>query len=246
MNKPDGILVFLHQNRGLMQFGHISNFVDDIKLHRIDWKNRLELEAVLKRVQPDEVYHLASSSNVKQSYWFAEDSLDSIYLNTLRMLDGILNCVQKDVKFFHPSSGEMFGSVLTGEINEDTPFRPCSPYAISKACAHWIVATYRETHDLFACNGIMFNHESPRRDKTFVTRKITDAVAKIFVGKQQLLELGNLDAFKDWGHSRDYTEAMWRMLQRGEPDDYVIATGESHTVREFVHEAFRFAGVDIR
>jgi GDPmannose 4,6-dehydratase len=197
-------------------------------------------------VQPDEVYNLGSQSHVKVSFFQPEYTADCVATGTLRILEAARDYEGhsgKKLKFYQAGSSEMFGSSAPPQA-ESTPFRPRSPYAASKVAAHWYSVNYREAYGLFVCNGILFNHESPRRGETFVTRKITRAVGRIKIGLQSKVYLGNLDASRDWGFAGDYVEAMWLMLQQDKPDDYVVATGISHTVREFVEAAFSRAGLD--
>jgi len=201
------------------------------------------LSKILRTIKPDEVYNLAAQSHVRVSFDIPEYTADSVALGTLRLLEAIRHENLK-TKFYQASSSEMFGKVLSVPQNEDTPFNPRSPYACAKVFAHHIAKTYRDAYGMFICSGILFNHESPRRGETFVTKKITKAVARIKLGKQQHLYLGNLEAKRDWGYAPEYVEAMWRMLQHNEPDDYVIATGETHSVQEFVEEAFSSVGLN--
>ena len=212
-------------------------------LHNGDLSDSGQLAHLVYNIQPDEVYHLGAQSHVRVSFDMPEYTGDITALGTTRLLDAIRRSGIK-TKFYQASSSEMFGSVPPPQ-NEDTPFCPRSPYAAAKVYAYWMVANYREGYKMFACNGILFNHESPRRGETFVTRKITMAASRIICGLQRKLYLGNLDAKRDWGYAGDYVEAMWLMLQQKAPDDYVIATGESHSVREFVEMAFREAGIGI-
>jgi GDPmannose 4,6-dehydratase len=217
-------------------------------LHHGDLADGAVLRRVLERVAPDEVYHLAGQSHVKVSFEEPEYTTDIVTLGTLRLLEAVRDCVDRtgsDIRVFQAGSSEMYGA---GEApqNEDTPFKPRSPYAIGKVAAHWLAVNYREAYGLFVANGILFNHESPRRGETFVTRKITRAVGRIVAGMQEKLYLGNLEARRDWGFAGDYVESMWQMLQADEPDDYVIATGESHSVRDFVEAAFQMQGMDWR
>jgi GDPmannose 4,6-dehydratase len=198
---------------------------------------------LLYRLQPDEIYHLGAQSHVLVSFEVPEYTGDVTALGTVRLLDAIRESGIK-AKFYQASSSEMFGKVAETPQRETTPFRPCSPYGCAKLYAYWTAANYRDGYGIFACNGILFNHESPRRGETFVSRKITRAVARIEAGLQQRLYLGNLDARRDWGYAPEYVEAMWRMMQLDEPDDFVIATGETHSVREFVQLAFDYAGLD--
>lgn len=227
----DVVLPDLHERdaRLFLHFGDLSDSTSLIKL--------------LYRLQPDEIYHLGAQSHVRVSFDIPEYTGDVTALGTARLLEGIRE-TGIQTKFYQASSSEMFGRVAEVPQRETTPFRPCSPYACSKLYAYWLTVNYRESYKMFACNGILFNHESPRRGETFVTRKITRAVARIKAGVQQKLYLGNLDAMRDWGYAPEYVEAMWRMMQTDKPDDFVIATGEMHTVREFVEVAFGRAGLD--
>jgi GDPmannose 4,6-dehydratase len=211
-------------------------------LHYGDMTDATSINRLVDEIQPDEVYNLAAQSHVKVSFEIPEQTSDVDAVGTIRLLDAIRHS-RRPVRFYQASSSEMFGSSPPPQ-NESTPFRPRSPYAAAKLCAYWTCVNYREAYRMFAVNGILFNHESPRRGETFVTRKVTRAVARILAGKQQLLYLGNLDARRDWGYAPDYVRAMWQMLQQREPDDYVVATGETHTVREFVELAFRHVGLD--
>ena len=212
-------------------------------LHYGDIADSTNLIKLLYRIQPDEVYHLAAQSHVRVSFDIPEYTGDVTGLGTIRLLEAIRE-VGLQTRFYQAGSSEMFGLVQEVPQNETTPFYPRSPYGAAKVYAHWITVNYRESYGLYACNGILFNHESPRRGETFVTRKITRAVAQIKAGLQDKLYLGNLDAKRDWGYAKEYVEAMWLMLQQEKPDDYVIATGETHSVREFLHEAFSHAGLD--
>src|SRR5690349_5180570 len=199
---------------------------------------------VLYIVQPDEIYNLAAQSHVRVSFDIPEYTCDITANGALRLLEGIRRIGLK-TRFYQASSSEMYGSAPPPQ-NECTPFRPRSPYACSKLFAHTITANYRESYNLFACSGILFNHESPRRGETFVTRKIARAAARIQMGLESKLYLGNLEARRDWGYAPEYVEAMWTMLQQDRPDDYVIGTGEAHSVREFVEIAFAHVGLDWR
>lgn len=212
-------------------------------LHYGDIADSTNLIKLLYRIQPDEVYHLAAQSHVRVSFDIPEYTGDVTGLGTIRLLEAIREVGLK-TRFYQAGSSEMFGLVQQVPQNETTPFYPRSPYGAAKVYAHWITVNYRESYGLFACNGILFNHESPRRGETFVTRKITRAVAQIQAGLQDKLYLGNLEAKRDWGYAKEYVEAMWLMLQQETPDDYVIATGETHSVREFLHEAFSQVGLD--
>ncbi|RLG27905.1 GDP-mannose 4,6-dehydratase [Methanosarcinales archaeon] len=212
-------------------------------LHYGDLSDSGQLTNLVYNVQPDEIYHLAAQSHVRVSFDMPEYTGDVTGLGTIRILEALRRSGIK-ARFYQASSSEMFGSAPAPQ-NERTPFQPRSPYAAAKVYAYWMVRNYREGYNLFACNGILFNHESPRRGETFVTRKITRAVARIRYGLQDKLYLGNLDARRDWGYAPDYVKAMWLMLQQDNPDDYVIATGESHSVREFCELAFKEAGIEI-
>ena len=199
---------------------------------------------LIKEYNPDEIYNLAAQSHVKVSFETPEETMTSIATATLRMLEAI-RILNPSIKFYQASSSEMFGDNPEYPQNENTKLMPASPYACAKVFAHNICNNYRKSYGLFICSGILFNHESPRRGETFVTRKITIAAAKIKLGLQEKLYLGNLDAKRDWGHAQDYVYAMWLMMQQEKPDDYVIATGETHTVREFLHEVFKHASLDV-
>ncbi len=203
------------------------------------------LSRTLREVRPDEIYNLGAQSHVRVSFDVPEYTADTVYMGTLRLLEAIRESGQQ-VKLYQASSSEMFGKVLETPQCETTPFNPQSPYAISKLAAHYLTRNYREAYGFFACSGILFNHESPRRGATFVTRKITRALARIKLGLQDKLYLGNLDAKRDWGYAGDYVKAMWLMLQQEEPNDYVIATGETHSVREFLDEAALLLDLDWR
>jgi len=200
---------------------------------------------VLTQVMPDEVYNLGAQSHVKVSFDIPEYTGNSVGLGTVRVLEAIHRLGLK-TKFYQASSSEMFGKVQEAPQTEKTPFYPRSPYSVAKLYAHWMTINYRESHGMYACSGILFNHESPRRGETFVTRKITRAIAHIQAGLQEKLYMGNLDAKRDWGYAKEYVEAMWLMLQQDKPDDYVIATGKTHSVREFLEEAFKYVGMDYK
>ena len=212
-------------------------------LHFGDIADSTSLIKLLYRVQPDEIYNLAAQSHVRVSFDIPEYTGDVTALGAVRILEAIRE-TGVQAKFYQASSSEMFGKAQEIPQRETTPFYPRSPYAAAKVYAHWITVNYRESYEMFACNGILFNHESPRRGETFVTRKITRAVANIQAGLQAKLYLGNLDAKRDWGYAKEYVEAMWLMLQQPEPGDYVVATGETHSVREFLEEAFAHVGLD--
>lgn len=213
-----------------------------IFLHYGDLADSSQLVDLIYNIQPDEIYHLASQSHVRVSFDIAEYTGDITGLGTTRLLEAIHRSGIK-TKFYQASSSEMFGDAPAPQ-NEETPFKPRSPYAIAKVYSYWMARNYREAYGLFACNGILFNHESPRRGETFVTRKITRGLASILAGKQKKIYLGNLDAKRDWGYAPEYVEAMYLMLQEDSPDDYVIGTGESHSIREFLDEAFSYVGLD--
>ena len=214
-------------------------------LHYGDIADSTNLIKLLYGIQPEEIYHLAAQSHVRVSFDIPEYTGDVTGLATVRILEAIRETGLR-AKFYQASSSEIFGKVLEVPQRETTPFYPRSPYGAAKVYAYWITVNYRESYGLFGCNGILFNHESPRRGETFVTRKITRAIPQIKGGLQDKLYLGNLDAKRDWGYAKEYVEAMWLMLQQDEPDDYVIATGETHSVREFLEEAFSYAGLDWR
>jgi len=212
-------------------------------LHFADLSDATSLLRLLYRIQPDEVYHLGAQSHVKVSFELPEYTGDVTALGTIRLLEAIREIGFK-TRFYQASSSEMFGTTPEHPQCETTPFRPSSPYACAKAYAHWMTINFRESYGLFACNGILFNHESPRRGETFVSRKITRGVARIRAGLQDKLYMGNLDAKRDWGYTPEYVDAMWRMLQLDSPDDFVVATGETHSVREFLESAFDHVGLD--
>jgi GDPmannose 4,6-dehydratase len=212
-------------------------------LHYGDLTDGTTLRRIIEEIEPAEIYNLGAQSHVRVSFDSPEYTVDSVGMGTLRLLEAIRDYQQRtgnEVRFYQAGSSEMFGLVQAVPQKEDTPFYPRSPYACAKVYAHWQTVNYRESYNLFACNGILFNHESPRRGETFVTRKITRAVARIVAGKQKKLYMGNLDSKRDWGYAKDYVRAMWMMLQQQEADDYVIATGETHTVSEFLEKAFSY------
>lgn len=213
-------------------------------LHYGDLTDSLSLVTLVNEIQPDEVYNLGAMSHVQVSFEMPEYTANVDALGTLRLLEAI-RMMGKPCKFYQASTSELYGKVQEVPQRESTPFYPRSPYAVAKLYAYWITVNYREAYGMYACNGILFNHESPRRGETFVTRKITQAVARIATGKQDVLTLGNLDAVRDWGHAKDYTEAMWLMMQQENPTDLVIATGQTCTVREFADMCFDFAGMKI-
>jgi GDPmannose 4,6-dehydratase len=216
------------------------------RLHYGDMTDSTNLIRIIQETQPDEIYNLAAMSHVKVSFDTPEYTANADAIGTLRLLEAIrIFGLEKKTRIYQASSSEMFGKVQAVPQNEQTPFYPRSPYAVAKVYAYWITVNFREAYGMYACNGILFNHESPRRGETFVTRKITRAVAAICLGLQEKLYLGNLDSKRDWGHAKDYVNAMWLMLQHSEPEDFVIATGITTTVRDFVKMAFAEAGIII-
>src|SRR5213592_121424 len=217
--------------RGVHLFLHFGDLTESSRLVRLVYE-----------IQPDEVYHLGAQSHVRVSFDVPEYTSDVTGMGTVRLLEAIRDA-RVETRFYQASSSEMFGSTPPPQ-GEDTPFHPRSPYAVAKVAAYWITVNYRESYGMHASNGILFNHESERRGETFVTRKITRGLAAIHLGLQEKLFLGNLDAKRDWGYAPDYTDAMWRMVQQDEPDDYVIATGETHSVRAFLDEAGQCLGLD--
>jgi GDPmannose 4,6-dehydratase len=227
---------------------HLINtdeFIDRFHFHHGDVTDASNINRILDAVEPDEIYNLAAQSHVQVSFDIPDYTAQVDALGTLRFLDAIRE-TGLDTKFYQASTSELFGKVQEIPQKETTPFYPRSPYAVAKMYAYWIVVNYREAYDLFACNGILFNHESPRRGETFVTRKITRAVARIKEGFQESLSLGNLDSKRDWGYAPEYVEGMWMMLQQKTPVDYVLATGKTHTVRDFVALAFQEVGITIK
>mmetsp|Transcript_23323 Transcript_23323/g.48981 ORF Transcript_23323/g.48981 Transcript_23323/m.48981 type:complete len:370 (-) Transcript_23323:330-1439(-) len=216
-------------------------------LHYGDLSDATNLISVIIKTKPTEIYNLAAMSHVKVSFDMPEYSADVDGVGVLRMLDAIRAAgMEKTVRFYQASTSELYGKAQEVPQSETTPFYPRSPYAVAKQYAYWILVNYREAYGMHLSNGILFNHESPRRGRTFVTRKITCCIANILSGKEKTLFLGNLDSQRDWGHARDYVEGMWRMLQQDEPDDYVLATGETNSVRVFVEFAFKYAGMPIK
>jgi len=215
-------------------------------LHYGDLTDSTNLIRIIQEVQPDEIYNLAAQSHVQVSFETPEYTANADALGTLRLLEAvrILGLTEK-TRFYQASTSELYGKVQEIPQTEKTPFYPRSPYAVAKMYSYWITVNYREAYNIFGCNGILFNHESPLRGETFVTRKITRAIARIKLGLQDKIYLGNLNAKRDWGYADDYVEAMWLMLQQNQPDDYVVATGEAHSVREFVELAFAQIGIDI-
>ena len=225
----------------LYQDPHINE--SRLFLHYGDISDSTNLVRIISKVQPDEVYNLAAQSHVRVSFDIPEYTGDVTALSTVRLLEAIRD-TGLETRFYQASSSEMFGRVVEVPQTETTPFYPRSPYGCAKLYAHWITVNYRESYGQFACSGILFNHESPRRGETFVTRKIARAAARIAAGLQDDIYLGNLDAKRDWGYAKEYVEAMWLMLQQDEPDDFVIATGETHSVKEFLDVAFTHVGLD--
>jgi GDP-mannose 4,6-dehydratase len=216
-------------------------------LHYGDLTDSLSLVKIISKVEPDEIYNLAAQSHVAVSFEVPEYTADATGTGVIRLLEAIRICgLEKKCRFYQASTSELFGKVQEIPQSETTPFYPYSPYAAAKQYAYWVVRNYREGYGMFATNGILFNHESERRGETFVTRKITLAAAKIAAGVQDKLYLGNLDALRDWGYAKDYVECMWLMLQHNEPDDFVVATGEQYSVRDFCTRAFKRAGIELR
>ncbi len=218
-------------------------------LHYGDLTDGTTLRRILEEVKPQEIYNLGAQSHVRVSFDSPEYTVDAVGMGTLRLLEAIRDYRHRtgiDVRFYQAGSSEMYGKVQDVPQRETTPFYPRSPYACAKVYAHWQTVNYRESYDLFACNGILFNHESPRRGETFVTRKITRAIARIVAGQQKMLHMGNLDAKRDWGYAKDYVKAMWLMLQQDAPDDYVVATGETHSVEEFLDLSFSYVNLNWR
>ena len=231
---------------------YIEEYIEDMHnaknfyLHYGDITDSTNVIALIQKIQPDEIYNLAAQSHVKVSFDIPEYTANVDALGTLRILEAIHLLGLNDTKIYQASTSELYGLVQEVPQSETTPFYPRSPYGVAKLYGFWITKNYREAYDIFACNGILFNHESPRRGETFVTRKITLAAARIKLGLQKKLYLGNLNAKRDWGHAKDYVECMWLILQNDVPDDFVIATGEMHTVREFCELAFKEVGINLR
>ena len=224
----------------------IDHIYQNIKLHYGDLTDSTNIVGVIQKVQPDEIYNLGAQSHVKVSFEMPEYTADVDAMGTLRVLEAVRLLGMEDrVRIYQASTSELYGLVQETPQKETTPFYPRSPYGVAKLYGYWITKNYREAYGMYACTGILFNHESPRRGETFVTRKITQALSKISVGLQDCLYLGNLNAKRDWGHAKDFVEAMWLMLQQDVPDDYVIATGEQYSVRDFVKEAAPYFGMKI-
>lgn len=228
--------------------GRIEHLLDNpmFKLHDGDLADSTNLTRLVKEIQPDEIYNLAAQSHVKVSWDCPEFTAETDGVGTLRLLEAIrINGLEKKTKFYQASTSELFGLIQEPVQSEKTPFYPRSPYGVAKMYSYWIVVNYRESFGMFACNGILFNHESPRRGETFVTRKITMAASRISLGMQEKLSLGNLNAKRDWGHAKDYVEGMWRILQNDKPEDFVLATGTTTSIRDFVTMTFKELGIEI-
>ena len=234
----------LMRRKSSVDYGNVEHIKDKIEFIYADMADVVSLTNAMRISQADEVYNLAAQSFVGTSWEQPVATAEIDGIGALNMLEAI-RMIKPTAKFYQASTSEMYGLVQAIPQNEDTPFYPRSPYGVAKLYGHWITKNYRESYDMYACSGILFNHESERRGKEFVTRKITDAVARIKLGVQDVLELGNLDAKRDWGHAKDYVRAMWLMLQQDEADDYVIATNETRTVREFVERTFMYVGIEI-
>lgn len=234
--------VFNTQRIDHLLFGKARN--PNLLLHYGDLIDSSNLNRLIEQIEPDEIYNLGAQSHVQLSFKVPEYTAEVDAVGTLRLLDAIKEAKIK-TKFYQASTSELYGKVVESPQSETTPFEPRSPYAAAKLYAYWITVNYREAYDLFACNGILFNHESPRRGKIFVTRKVTYLVSQIKKGLRAKISLGNLDAKRDWGYARDYVEAMWLMLQQKEPDDYVVATGETHSIRELCEKAFSVINIKI-
>lgn len=233
------------RRKSVVDYGNVAHLTDKIKFIYADMTDIASLINAVKIAQPDEVYNLAAQSFVATSWEQPIATADIDGMGVVNMLEA-LKTIKPEARFYQASTSEMFGLVQQIPQSESTPFYPRSPYGVAKLYGHWITKNYRESYGMYACSGILFNHEGERRGKEFVTRKITYAAAMIKAGKQQVLELGNMDAKRDWGHSKDYVKAMWLMLNQDKPDDYVIATGETRTVREFVDAAFTAAGFTLK
>ncbi len=240
-------------NTGRIEHLYFDEWIEDMKqkrkleLHYGDMTDSSSIIRIIQSIQPDEIYNLAAQSHVKVSFEVPEYTADSDAIGTLRILEAVrILKLEKKTKIYQASTSELYGKVQTIPQNEDTPFYPRSPYGVAKLYGFWITKNYREAYNMFASNGILFNHESERRGETFVTRKITLAVARIAHGMQKKLYLGNLNAMRDWGYARDYVECMWLILQHPQAEDFVIATGETHSVREFCTLAFAEAGIELR
>jgi GDPmannose 4,6-dehydratase len=235
----------LHRRTSMDVFDRIGNLRKEIKLVAGDVTDFGSIIRMIKEINPDEIYNLAAQSFVPDSWTQPISTVQINALGVINILEAI-RILNPKIKFYQASTSEMFGKVKETPQNENTPFHPRSPYAASKAFSYYITQNYRESYNIFACNGILFNHESPKRGKQFVTRKITHSVAKIKLGYQDFFEIGNMDAKRDWGYAGDYVEAMWLMMQKEKSDNYVIGTGETHSVREFIEESFKVAGMPIK
>ncbi len=236
----------IYRRTSLSNTERIDHIIDKITLHYGDLADSLSIVKVIKEVEPDEIYNLAAQSHVQISFDSPEYTGDVDALGVLRILDAVhMLGLDKKTRVYQASTSELYGKVEEVPQKETTPFHPYSPYAVAKQYGFWMIKEYREAYGIFACNGILFNHESERRGDNFVTRKITLAAGRIACGLQDHLELGNLDSLRDWGYAKDYVECMWLMLQQDEPDDYVVATGVQHTVREFTERAFAHDGIEI-
>ena len=237
----------IHRRSSISNMGRIEHLLDKITLHDGDLTDSSSLIRIINMVKPDEIYNLAAQSHVQVSFDVPEYSGDVDALGTLRVLEAVrILGLTKKTKIYQASTSELYGKVEEVPQSERTPFHPYSPYAVAKQYAFWMTREYREAYGMFACNGILFNHESERRGETFVTRKITLAAGRIAEGLQDHLELGNMDSLRDWGYAKDYVECMWLILQQDKPDDFVIATGEQHTVRDFTEKAFAVNGITLR
>lgn len=234
---------YIGSDDGMCEQGYLSGH-DNLELHYGDLSDSSGLERVIKTVRPDEIYNLGAMSDVRVSFDIPEYTGDVTGLGTTRILETVRNNGLLDTKIYQASTSELYGKVLEVPQTETTPFYPRSPYAVSKMYAHWMCKNYKESYGMFISSGILFNHESPRRGPNFVTRKISRGVANILAGKQNKIFLGNIEAKRDWGYAPEYVAAMWQMLQQDAPDDFVLATNESHTVREFLQEAFSYVGLE--
>jgi len=229
----------------LINTHRIDHIYEQLHLHYGDMTDAINIMNVIKKVEPDEIYNLGAQSHVKVSFETPEYTGQVDAMGTLRILEAVRTLgMEKDVRIYQASTSELYGLVQETPQSETTPFYPRSPYGVAKLYGYWIIKNYREAYGMYACSGILFNHESPRRGETFVTRKITRGLSRISTGLQDCLYLGNLNALRDWGHAKDYVEAMWLMLQQDEPEDFVIATGEQHSVREFCEKAAPFFGLN--
>ena len=236
-------------NTGRIEHIYKDMHADDVRLflHYGDLTDSSNLFHIISEVKPDEIYNLGAMSHVKVSFEMSEYTAEADGIGTLRLLNAVRSAgLEKSCRLYQASTSELYGKVQAIPQTETTPFYPRSPYGVAKQYAYWMLVNYREAYGMHLTNGILFNHESPRRGPTFVTRKVTRAVARIHLGKQDVLYMGNIDAKRDWGHARDYVQMMWMMMQQEEPDDYVVATGETHTVRSFIEEAFKVIDITIK